>query len=66
MFHELVSKALAYFSCLSTLGMFATAMAIAAVNVGKPPVIACSMPACVAAPGVLTVKVATLKQVKVL
>ena len=34
--YELVSRALAYISCLSTMSLFATSMAIAAVNVGKP------------------------------
>ena len=33
--YELVSRTLAYVSCLSTLSLFATTMAIAAVNVGK-------------------------------
>ncbi len=33
--YELVSRALAYISCLSTMSLFATSMAIAAVNVGK-------------------------------
>lgn len=33
--YELVSRALAYVTCFSTLGLFATSMAIAAVNVGK-------------------------------
>jgi hypothetical protein len=36
MHYELVSRALAYVSCLSTMSLFATSMAIAAVNVGKP------------------------------
>jgi hypothetical protein len=56
MSHEHVSKALAYISCLCTLSLFATSMAIAAVNVGRPSVIPCSTPACVAAPGALAVK----------
>lgn len=32
--YEAVSRALAYISCLSTMSLFATSMAIAAVNVG--------------------------------
>jgi hypothetical protein len=36
MHYELVSRALAYVSCLSTMSLFATTMAIAAVGVGKP------------------------------
>lgn len=48
--YELVSRALAYVSCLSTLGLFATSMAIAAVNVGKTPAVACSLPACMTSP----------------
>ncbi len=35
MHYELVSRALAYISCLSTVSLLATSMAIAAVNVGK-------------------------------
>ena len=35
MHYELVSRALAYVSCLATMSLFATSMAIAAVNVGK-------------------------------
>ena len=35
MHYELASRALAYISCLSTMSLFATSMAIAAVNVGK-------------------------------
>ena len=40
MHYETLSRALAYVSCLSTMSLFATTMAIAAVNVGKvrPPV----------------------------
>ena len=49
MHYELVSRALAYVSCLSTMSLFATSMAIAAVNVGKlhPPT-ACSPSVCAA------------------
>ena len=36
MHYELASRALAYVSCLSTMSLFATSMAIAAINVGKP------------------------------
>jgi|CXWK01.1.fsa_nt_gi hypothetical protein len=32
--YEAVSRALAYVSCLTTMSLFATSMAIAAVNVG--------------------------------
>lgn len=48
MHYELVSRALAYVSCLSTMSLFATSMAIAAVNVGRLPPTACHGPACVA------------------
>lgn len=48
--YELVSRALAYISCFSTLGLFATSMAIAAVNVGRTPAVACALPACMSAP----------------
>ena len=40
MHYEALSRALAYISCLSTMSLFATSMALAAVNVGngfKPP-----------------------------
>ena len=41
--YELVSRALAYVSCLSTLSLFMTSMAIAAVNVGKVrPLVSCA------------------------
>ena len=33
--YELLSRALAYASCLSTMSLLATSMAIAAINVGK-------------------------------
>jgi Skp family chaperone for outer membrane proteins len=49
MHYELVSRALAYVSCLATLSLFATSMAIAAVNVGRLPTSACPGPSCVAA-----------------
>ncbi|HVZ03718.1 hypothetical protein [Hyphomicrobium sp.] len=43
--YELVSRALAYVSCLSTMSLFMTSMAIAAINVGKVhPLLACSAP----------------------
>ncbi len=49
MHYELVSRALAYVSCLSTLSLFATSMAIAAVNVGKArPPSSCSPMVCTA------------------
>ena len=50
MHYDLVSRTLAYVSCLSTMSLFATSMAIAAVNVGRvPPPTVCHGPACVAA-----------------
>ena len=33
--YEVLSRALAYISCLSTMSLFATTMAMAAVSVGK-------------------------------
>lgn len=49
MHYELVSRFLAYVSCLSTLSLLATSMAIAAVNVGKVrPLDRCSAFACAA------------------
>lgn len=44
--YEMLSRALAYVSCLSTMSLFATSMAIAAVNVGKLRVPACSPATC--------------------
>ena len=50
MHYEVVSRALAYVSCLSTMSLFATSMAIAAVNVGNlHPRSACSPSVCAAA-----------------
>ncbi len=50
MHYDLVSRTLAYVSCLSSMSLFATSMAIAAVNVGRAPLpSACNGPACVAA-----------------
>ncbi|AGK57947.1 hypothetical protein HYPDE_31363 [Hyphomicrobium denitrificans 1NES1] len=47
--YELVSRALAYVSCLSTISLFMTSMAIAAVNVGKvPPLLFCPTHTCAA------------------
>lgn len=46
--YELVSRALAYISCLSTLSLLATSMAIAAVNVGKVRPPDCGLKACAA------------------
>lgn len=47
--YELVSRALAYVSCFSTLSLFMTSMAIAAINVGKArPLSFCAPNACVA------------------
>ena len=49
MHYELVSRALAYVSCLATMSLFATSMAIAAFNVGKVrPAGSCSSMACTA------------------
>jgi hypothetical protein len=46
--YELVSRALAYVSCLSTMSLFMTSMAIAAINVGKiHPLLACPSNTCV-------------------
>jgi hypothetical protein len=46
--YELVSRALAYVSCFSTMSLFMTSVAIAAMNVGKvPPLLACPSHACV-------------------
>ena len=51
MHYDLVSRALAYVSCLTAMSLFATSMAIAAINVGKsPPSLACSTAKCVSAP----------------
>jgi hypothetical protein len=46
MHYEMLSRALAYVSCLSTMSLFLTAMAIAAVNVGKINPQRCGSPAC--------------------
>ena len=47
MHYELVSRALAYASCLTAMSLFATSMAIAAINVGKgPSSLACSTERC--------------------
>ena len=49
MHYEMLSRALAYTSCLCTLSLFATSMAIAAVNVGKiKPPLSCGPVACAA------------------
>jgi hypothetical protein len=50
MHYEVVSRALAYVSCLSTMSLLATTMAMAAVNVGllQSPS-ACSQKACAVA-----------------
>ncbi|MBR2534900.1 MAG: hypothetical protein IKE66_02390 [Hyphomicrobium sp.] len=51
MHYDLVSRALAYTSCLTAMSLFATSMAIAAINVGKsPPSLACSTKTCGYAP----------------
>jgi hypothetical protein len=46
--YELVSRALAYVSCLSTISLFMTSMAIAAVNVGKVRPVSCAPNTCIA------------------
>jgi hypothetical protein len=47
--YEFVSRALAYVSCFSTLSLFMTSVAIAAVNVGKVrPLNFCPTNACIA------------------
>jgi hypothetical protein len=47
--YEALSRALAYVSCLSTMSLFATSMAIAAINVGKlNPPHACGPAVCAA------------------
>ena len=49
MHYEVVSRALAYVSCLSTLSLFATSVAIAAANVGSArPAAVCPPHACLA------------------
>jgi hypothetical protein len=49
MHYEMLSRALAYTSCLCTVSLFATSMAIAAVNVGKiKPPLSCGKAACAA------------------
>ncbi|MFA5958688.1 hypothetical protein [Hyphomicrobium sp.] len=45
--YELVSRALAYVSCISTMSLFMTSMAIAAINVGRGSS-PCTPNACVA------------------
>jgi len=46
--YELVSRALAYISCFSTLSLFMTSMAIAAINVGKVRPVSCAPNTCIA------------------
>jgi hypothetical protein len=48
MHQELVSRALAYVSCFSTLSLLMTSMAIAAINVGRTSLSPCMPNACVA------------------
>ena len=48
MHYELVSRALAYVSCFSTMSLLMTSMAIAAINVGRTPASSCDRNACVA------------------
>ncbi len=48
MHYELVSRALAYVSCFSTMSLLMTSMAIAAINVGRTSLPSCAHNACVA------------------
>lgn len=48
MHQELVSRALAYASCISTMSLLMTSMAIAAVNVGRTSLSSCAPRACIA------------------
>ncbi|HML30213.1 MAG TPA: hypothetical protein PKE16_15545 [Hyphomicrobium sp.] len=48
MHQELVSRALAYVSCISTMSLLMTSMAIAAINVGRTSLSPCAARACVA------------------
>ncbi|MGO4684901.1 hypothetical protein [Hyphomicrobium sp. 2TAF46] len=48
MHYELVSRALAYASCISTMSLLMTSMAIAAINVGRTHPAFCQPNACVA------------------
>jgi hypothetical protein len=60
--YELVSRALAYVSCFSTLSLLMTSVAIAAINVGKArPLLACAPNACTTA-----VRVASIERSSVL
>lgn len=54
MHYELVSRALAYVSCFSTMSLLMTSMAIAAINVGRAHSSFCAPNACVA--GILVSK----------
>jgi hypothetical protein len=54
MHYELVSRALAYVSCFSTMSLLMTSMAIAAINVGRAHNSFCAPNACVA--GILVSK----------
>lgn len=47
--YELLSRTLAYISCITTMSLVATSMAIAAVNVGRMMSSPCSGSTCVAA-----------------
>jgi len=46
--YELVSRALAYVSCFSTMSLLMTSMAIAAINVGKIRALPCPAHTCLA------------------
>ncbi len=48
MHYELVSRALSYVSCISTMSLLMTSMAIAAINVGRTHLSSCASNACVA------------------
>ena len=47
--YEVLSRTLAYLSCITAMSLFATSMSIAAVNVGRMLSDPCSGSACVAA-----------------
>lgn len=54
MHQELVSRALAYVTCISTMSLLMTSMAIAAINVGRTSLSSCAQHACVA--GIMVTK----------
>jgi hypothetical protein len=54
MHYELVSRAVAYVSCFSTMSLLLTSMAIAAVHGGKLSAASCRSDACIA--GIMVTK----------